>query len=297
MLLGVVRQISKKEQAKTKSFLRITKRIFSVALSIYGLGTVGGILICLLEVCRIIRFYNYARLPLWEGRLILASNHPGWLDVAIIPMLYFPWWFRELLERIRDFLIWPLKIIKRESIGSIVTKDLKEIPASTVDKHNFRHFWWVLEGWNIFINRREGEIGERGSALRKAVEILENDGRIVIFPGGGRDFKAEQQGDGIYDIKTRQLILRRPKPGIGWTVEQTGATIVPIRIEGTDKVLPNKANERLLSFLRFERYILRIWHPTIIKIGEPLRFPVGTKWEEVLEKYIQAQLKLYHEGK
>ena len=260
-------------------------------------GTIGGILICLLEVVRIIKFYNYARLPLWEGKLILASNHPGWLDVVILPMLYFPWWFRELLERIRDFLTWPLKIKGHESISSIFTKDFKEIPVSTVDKHNFRHFGWILEGWNIFINRREEEVGERGNALRKVVEILENNGRIIIFPGGGRDFKAEKKGDGAYDIKTRQLILRRPKPGIGWTVKQTGATIVPIRLEGTDKVLPNKANERLLPFLRFERYILRLWHPIIIKIGEPLRFPVGTKGEVVLEKYIQAQIELYQEGK
>ena len=261
------------------------------------MGTIGGILICLLEVVRVVRFYNYARLPLWEGKIILASNHPSWLDVVIIPMLYFPWWFRELLERIRAFGTWPLKVAKRESISSIFTKDFKEIPVSTADKHNFRYFWWILEGWNIFINRREDGVRERGGALRQAVEILKNNGRVVIFPGGGRDFKAEKRGDGIYDIKTRQLILRKPKPGIGWTVKQTGATIVPIRLEGTDKVLPNKANDRLHPFLRFERYIVRVWHPIIIRIGQPLRFSVGTKEEVVLEKYIQAQIELYQEGR
>ncbi len=254
-------------------------------------------MICLLEVVRVVRFYSYARLPLWEGKIILASNHPSWLDVVIIPMLYFPWWFRELLERIRAFGTWPLKVAKRESISSIFTKDFKEIPVSTADKHNFRYFWWILEGWNIFINRREDGVRERGGALRQAVEILKNNGRVVIFPGGGRDFKAEKRGDGIYDIKTRQLILRKPKPGIGWTVKQTGATIVPIRLEGTDKVLPNKANDRLHPFLRFERYIVRVWHPIIIRIGQPLRFSVGTKEEVVLEKYIQAQIELYQEGR
>ena len=192
--------------------------------------------------------------------------------------------------------MWPLKIIKQESSSNIFTKNLKDIPASTADKHNLRHFWWVLEGWNIFIDRREGGVRERSNALRKTVDILKNNGRIVIFPGGGRDFKAEETGDGIYDIKTTQFILRKPKRGIGWVVKQTGATIVPIRLEGTDKVLPNKANERLLPFLRFERYILRIWHPTIVKIGKPLRFPKGTKEEVVLAKYIHAQIELYHEG-
>lgn len=259
------------------------------------MGTIGGVLICLLEVVRVVRFRNYGRLPLWEGNLILASNHPSWLDIVILPMLYFPWWFRELWERISDFFTWPLHIIKRKSNNGIFTKDFRQIPVSTVDKHNFRHFWWVLEGWNIFINRREHEIGDRSSALNKAVDILENNGRIIIFPGGGRDFKAEQNGDGIYDIETRQLILRRPKPGIGWTVNQTGATIVPIRLEGTDKTLPNKANERLPRFLRFERYILRIWHPITIRIGNPLRFAAGSNGEDILQKFIKSQIDLYQE--
>ena len=86
-----------------------------------------------------------------------------------------------------------------------------------------------------------------------------------------------------------------PKPGIGWTVKQTGATIVPIRLEGTDKALPNKANERLPRFLRFERYIIRIWQPTTIKIGRPLRFAAGTNGEDVLQKFIKSQIDLYQE--
>ncbi len=276
--------------------MRKAKRIFNIAFFIYVVGTVCGILICLLEVTGRIRFHNYARLPFWEGKLILASNHPGWLDVVIIPMLYFPWWFRELLVRIRYLLIWPLTIIKQESSSNIFTKDLKDIPVSTADKHNLRHFWWVLEGWSIFINRREGEVRERSRAVKKAVDILKDNGRIVIFPGGGRDFKAEENGDGIYDIKTGQLIMRTPKRGISWIAKQTGATIVPIRLEGTDKVLHNRANERLLPFLRFERYIPRIWVPIIIRIGKPLKFPVGTKEEVILEKYIQAQIELFQDG-
>ena len=92
------------------------------------------------------------------------------------------------------------------------------------------------------------------------------------------------------------MILRRPKLGMGWVVKQTGATIVPIRIEGTDKVLPNKVNKRLPHFLKGERYMLRIWHPTTIKIGEPIRLNAGTKEDLVLERYIQAQIELYHTG-
>ena len=273
---------------------RVTLGILS---SIYLLGTVGGVLICLLEATRRIRFYGYSRLPLWEGKLILASNHPGWLDIILVPLLYFPWWFRELLQRIGEVFIAPFRILKGEPVRAAFAEGFKYIPASTADERNFRHFKWVLEGWNIFVNRESDRTGERASALRKAVEILEKNGRVVIFPGGGRDFKALNNGDGIYDEATGNLIIRRPKPGIGWLVKQTGATIVPIRIDGTDKVLPNKPNEKLPRFLRFERYLLRIWRPVSIRIGEPLRFPAGTDEDTVLEAYIQAQMNLYLEAK
>lgn len=285
------------EQGQPKVILETAKKGASISFSIYVLGTIGGVFICLLEVFRRIRFYNYARLPLWEGKIILASNHPSWLDIVFLPMLYFPWWYRELFERTKEIFTTPFKIVKREPVSNAFAKDFKDIPVSTADKHNFRHFRWVLEGWNIFIDRREDGIAERTGVLKKAADILDNDGRIVIFPGGGRDFKAELNGDGVYDIESREMIMRMPKPGMGWIVKQTGATVVPVRIEGADKVLPNKANEKLPPFLRFERYFLKVWHPINIKIGEPLRFPAGTDEQVVLEKYIQAQLELHQEGR
>lgn len=249
---------------------RIIKRLFSISFSIYFIGTLGGILMCFLEVLRRIQFHNYENLPLWEGKLILASTHPGWLDIVIVPVLYFPWWFREILKRSKD------------------------IPVSMADEYNLRSFQWLLEDLALFINREEDKIAARSTLLRRAIEILRDNRRIVIFPGGGRDFKAEQYGDGIYDIKTRQLILRMPKTGIGQMVKSTGAPIVPIRLEGTDKVLPNKYNERLPSFLKWTRYLLRVWHPIIIKIGKPIRLPKGTDEEVVLQEYINAQIVLFH---
>ncbi len=282
---------------EARAMARKAKVTFSILSSIYILGTVGGVLICLLEAARRIRFYGYSRLPLWEGKLILASNHAGWLDIILVPLLYFPWWFRELLQRIGEVLVIPLKILKREPVRRTFAEGFKYIPASTADEHNFRHFRWVLDGWNIFVNRGSDGTKERASALMKAVEILENNGRVVIFPGGGRDFKARNNGDGIYDARTGNLIIRRPRPGIGWIGKLTGATVVPIRIDGTDKVLPNKPNEKLPRFLRFERYLPRIWRPICIRIGEPLRFPAGTDEDTILEGYIQAQLNLYLETK
>jgi 1-acyl-sn-glycerol-3-phosphate acyltransferase len=298
-LMSGISKHKARSQSKTQQAKAVARRVkiaFNVFSSIYILGSVGGLLICLLEAARRIRFYGYYRLPRWEGKLILASNHPGWLDIVLIPLLYFPWWFTELLQRIGEVLLAPLRLLKREPVRQTFAEDFKHIPASTADGHNFRHFKWVLEGWNIFVNRGSDGTVERAGALRQAVEILENNGRVVIFPGGGRDFKARKNRDGIYDPETGNLIIRRPQAGIGWLVNQTGAAIVPIRIDGTDKVLPNKPNKKLPRFLRFERYLPRIWRPICIRIGEPLRFPAGTDEDTILEGYIQAQLNLYSEN-
>lgn len=284
------------QAAEARHLARRVRATFSVSFSIYLLGTIGGVLVCLLEATRRVRFYNYSRLPLWEGNLILAANHPSWLDIVLVPLLYFPWWFRELFERLGQALVSPWRLLRKEPVNRTFTEEFKDIPVSTADKHNFRYFRWVLEGWNIFIDRRRDEIGERGGALKKAVEILANDGRVVIFPGGGRDFKAGVNGDGLYDARSGKLITRRPKAGIGWIVKQTGATIVPIRIDGTDRVLPNQPNEKLPAFLRFERYFLRVWHPVEIRIGEPLRFEPGTPEEIVVERFVRAQVELFEQS-
>lgn len=277
--------------------VRIIKRLFSISFSIYFIGTLGGILMCFLEALRRIQFHNYENLPLWEGKLILASTHPSWLDVVIVPLLYFPWWFREILKRSKDFFILPIRVIEKKPLGDIFTEDFKDIPVSMADKYNLRSFRWLLEDLALFINREEDKITARSTLLRRAIEILKDNRRIVIFPGGGRDFRAEQYDDGIYDIKTRRLILRMPKPGIGQMVKSTGAPIVPIRLEGTDKVLPNQYNERLPSFLKWTRYLLRVWHPVIIKIGKPIRLPKGTDEKVVLQEYINAQIVLFYEGR
>lgn len=282
------------QQVEPKIIFKTAKKTANIHFSIFFLGTIGGVAICILEFLRRIRFQNYARLPLWEGKIVLASNHPSWLDIVIIPLLYFPWWYRELGNRFKEILLSPFKAFRREKLDNVFVRDFKDIPVSTADKHNFRHFSWVLEGWNIFINRKDGEIGERGGALKRAIDVLENEGRIIIFPGGGRDFKAN--GDGIYDMNTQQLIMRQPRPGIGWIVKRTGATVVPIRIEGADKTLPNEPNRKLPPFLRFERYFLRFWHPITIKVGEPLRFERGVDEDEVSKRFVEAQISLHLEN-
>ena len=136
---GITKDRARLQAEEAKGIARRAKVAFNIFSSIYIVGTVGGFLICLLEATRRIRFYGYSRLPLWEGKLILASNHPGWLDIVLVPMLYFPWWFQELLQKTCEVLLAPLKILKREPVRRTFTEGLRHIPASTADEYNFRH--------------------------------------------------------------------------------------------------------------------------------------------------------------
>lgn len=245
-----------------------------------------------------IRFKNYARLPLWQKGLILASNHPGRLEVVIIPLLYFPWWFRSLIDKIIKLVKYTFWFLQKKQSDLDIKSigDFNDVPVSTADKNNVRWFWWILEGWNIFINRQRDSARARAAALLKAITVLENGGRIVIFPGGGRDYKTPP-GEGIYDIKTRQFIMRMPQVGLGVLVERTGALLVPIRIEGTDRIIPNEINRKLPKIFRLERFFPRFWRRVVVKIGQPIKLPKGTPRDVVLQEYIKAQISLYYEGR
>lgn len=67
---------------------------------------------------------------------------------------------------------------------------------------------------------------------------------MVMYPEGGRSITGG---------------LQSPMPGIGMIVAMSGAKVVPVYVEGTDKVLPVGA------------WMIRI-HPVTVFIGEPLDF-------------------------
>jgi 1-acyl-sn-glycerol-3-phosphate acyltransferase len=82
--------------------------------------------------------------------------------------------------------------------------------------------WWVTSCGAFSVHR--GEPDPR--ALRTALEILRGGGALVMFPEGTRG---------------RDRTLRPPEPGAAMLALRTGATILPLAILGTDKVLPRGA--------------------------------------------------------
>ncbi|KKT17461.1 MAG: hypothetical protein A2654_01345 [Candidatus Nealsonbacteria bacterium RIFCSPHIGHO2_01_FULL_43_31] len=253
------------------------------------------VLLILLEGAKRIEFKHYERLPLWEGKIIVLPNHRSWWDVVIVPHLYFPWWFREILRDMIDLGKELLITIRRVShwvidervkikIGNGENVFSRDVPMTAADKHNLRHFPWLI-GFIFRVNRKKhgGTVQERAASARFAQRVLERNGRIVVFAEGGRlDSVGDEEK--IFDIATRQPILRLLEPGFCELVSITGAKIVPVILIGTDKVMP-----------RGKFPFPRVWRKVLIKIGEPIVFPTGASPDFVRDAIDKARIDLYYE--
>jgi 1-acyl-sn-glycerol-3-phosphate acyltransferase len=58
------------------------------------------------------------------------------------------------------------------------------------------------------------------SAIRAAIDVLEQEGCMVIFPEGTR---------------SRNGIPGKPKHGVSFLAHQTGAAVIPARVSNTDR--------------------------------------------------------------
>lgn len=125
------------------------------------------------------------RVPAW-GRVIVASNHVSVIDPPLVGSLL-------------GFTRYPRFLAKEE---------LFRFPMGP-----------VFRSWGaIPLNRSRGDVG----AIRSALEVLEGEGCLVLFPEGTRAPRG------------RPL---RPKPGVAMLAHRTGAPVVPVRVQDTETLL------------------------------------------------------------
>jgi len=269
-----------REVSEGKKFLRKLINEIRFLLVNYVFGPIVGVLFCLLEALGRIRFVHFERFPIWEGKLIIVSNHPSLFEPVLLPFMGFPWmnfpWvFSSQWRRIKLSLSWFSRMQKEFALPK------KLIPANVPDRQNFFDygFWRLFQGINVPVDRN-GRPQDRIGSISALKSILEGGGRVLIFPEGGRTFKAIQKGK-LSSAKGKEI--GKLKHGAAWLAVNTGARVLPIWIEGTDKVLPNN---------RFP--LPRLWHRITIKIGKPFLVS-GSEREEATTEIAQVLLALADE--
>ena len=228
----------------------------------YLVAPVLGMLVCLLEAFGRIKFVHFDRFPVWEEKVIIVSNHPSLLEPFLLPLMGFPW------------MNFPW-VFSRFSLPK------KLIPANVPDRGNFYDPFWLrlLQGINIPVVRNGGAHG-RIASISALTKTLEDGGRVLIFPEGTRTFKAIRNGK----FKSANgCEMGKLRDGAAWLAMKTGARILPVWVEGTDKVLPNDRPP-----------FPRLWHEITIKIGSPFSIN-GSARQEATFEIAQALLRLADE--
>ncbi len=118
---------------------------------------------------------------------------------------------------------------------------------------------WIIRHMRaVPIKRGSGDV----DTLEMTLELLHRGCKVAIFPEGTRARSGE---------------FLRPKPGVGLLAVKSGVPVVPVLIEGTDRVFP-----------RGERFP-KPGHPIEVYIGRPKLY---TGYEDNLKGYRRAALEI-----
>lgn len=217
----------------------------------YPLGIFIGVVFWLSVFLRITKVHGWKNFPSWQGKVLVVSNHPSLLDPIILVGLFFHQFF------LRPFKYGPWNMAEQKNYGGWLF-----YPARTR---------------LILIERENRRSKARG--FIQAKNILNSSGVMIIFPEGGRT-----SSGGSFLVSKRGNRIRRFNSGFARIAIETGATVLPVWVEGTDQVLPNDIK---VSYFRFPRF----WKKVVIKIGQPLKFRHESS-EEIRQTVEKAVLEL-----
>lgn len=230
-----------------------------ILLAMYPIGILLGLLFYSLRFLNWIhpssgiKILNQKRFPKKQGCMLIVANHPSLLEPVLIPLLF----FKELVFK---------------PFGT---------PWSVPDKKNFFDRWyWAWSKIRLVPINRESD-SETRSAIKRIREILGAGGRVILHPEGGRT----SSGKLFYKNENGHK-LRVLKEGVSLIVSSE-TLIVPIWIDGAEKVLPNKPGKLYHCFPDFRKRV-------IMKIGKPFCIKKINR-KETAQKIALALLELADE--
>ncbi len=245
---------------KLKERMKKLLEIVTILTITYLYGIISGIVFQLMKLFKIVRVVHWERFPKWRGNVILVANHPSIVDPFLLSALFF-----------RQYVIRPFKYS----------------PINVSDKKIFCDHWYFfwLRPLLVPVDRRSKGAGLKTLFLIK--NLLDCGKTIIIFPEGSRTFRAK---DFLHSKAGKEIGIF--KDGVGWLATKTGAIIVPVWIDGSHRVFPNRSDRYFPEINLSERLSIRI--------GKPLTFQryrkaTAVNREQVTQKIVSSLLKLADE--
>lgn len=147
-------------------------------------------------------------------------------------------------------------------VGGYICAPKKFTFVAQVDQYTgFKKLWRniiYLWGGVIPIDRKNEE--SKKWAMERAVEMLKNGYRVIIYPEGGRAY------DGV---------MRGFRPGVGKLHLDSGVPVLPAAISGTREIMPPHGK-------------INVKKVVCVNIGKPMEFPGEKEIAARLDKNSQA---------
>lgn len=150
-----------------------------------------------------------------------------------------------------------INIISPRPVLFMAKRELFEVPILG---------WFIKKAGAIPVNRDGRDV----ATLKKALGVLKQGYCIGIFPEGRRAMPGE---------------FRKPQAGVGFLIEKANVPVIPVLIEGTDKVLPVKAKLPKLFMYNID-----------VSVGKPINFHGISSYEHIAEKVMEKIKNLKKEG-
>ena len=230
------------------------KSFFLLALAyLYGVGV--GLVLLLLRMVGLIVVKHPERFPSQKGGILLVANHPSVLEPFLLVGLF-----------TRKFL---LDVVRYG-------------PWSAPDERNFleHSIWRWLRERMIPIPRDDRR--RLATALRRMMDVLSNGGNLILHPERGRTSTGERNGETLLLSPIGRHKMRKLTDSLGWLALKTGAVVVPVWVDGTDKIIPPPG---------FRFAPLGKWGRVTFKIGHPMKFEGNeSKGKEQVTREIEVAL-------
>jgi 1-acyl-sn-glycerol-3-phosphate acyltransferase len=207
----------------------------------YCAGVFIAVSLTLLRALRIWKIKGMDNIPTLKEKgdrgLLVVSNHLSLLEPIALIGLFAHWYLFNL----------------------------KYGPWNIAEKANFkRGLFCLMETRIIFVER--GSVSSRVESLRRARAILEDGGIVLVFPEGGRTCSC-RPGEKLL-MGRNGKVMREFKGGAAHLASHTNAMVLPIWVDGTDRVSPN-GRSGSGEVARYP-FFLRLWRCVDVNIGTPI---------------------------